>query len=103
MAAATPALPRNTTPWPTVENLAPFLINATNEKRRMFVSSDVFATEKLDGTNLGIDWHGALLSRRTLIPPTDTTFQLTPLATLRDALLCSAVSRAAKNIERVST
>jgi hypothetical protein len=51
----------------------------------MFLQSPVFATEKLDGTNVAKDDTGQLYSRRLKIGAEESHFQKTPLASVRSA------------------
>ena len=80
----------NTHQWPHTENankgVSSLVMKYTPEDlTEMFLQSPVFATEKLDGTNVAKDDSGQLYSRRLKIGAQISHFQKTSLASVRSA------------------
>ncbi|KAI9351458.1 hypothetical protein BDR26DRAFT_851096 [Obelidium mucronatum] len=84
----------NNYPWPSIDQLPISIVESINrpdqDTLKAKISSIiedalVIACEKIDGTNVGVDLTGALFGRRTIIEPTATSYQKTPLSLLGTA------------------
>ena len=102
----------NTYQWPHTENAYKgfhnLLMKSDQEDlEAMFLNSQTFATEKLDGTNIAKDNSGQVYSRRLEIAAKDSHFLKTPLTKVREAdiemfkeKLCQAVGVEEESIGR---
>jgi len=102
----------NSHQWPHTENayrgFNNLLMKSSQEDlEEIFLSSQTFATEKLDGTNIAKDDTGQVYSRRLELAAKDSHFLKTPLTKVREAdiemfkeKLCLAVGLEEESIER---
>ena len=94
----------NSHQWPHTENAnrglhSLVMTSRSEDQAEMFLRTPIFATEKLDGTNVAKDDRGQVYSRRLKIGAAESHFQRTDLSSVRqsgaislveiDEILCS--------------